>query len=711
MSTVELPPFPCERPVPSELERWFKEVDRIADTSEAGFLLRGETPPSLQQYARSRDITGLKPTTVPSGTDVKPETILNAIKYNDYVSKAINEEVTRKATHKQGLVKIQRTWAAALSKALTDTAPLLLRDAEQACIIDLVPGSFDGIAMHAFIKKGRSDVDAGSRKLTFGLWHQKKYAEMQGTKLPDRCTTDEFTEKWNRFIKDHLPHFVTIKMDEEQMARALVDFMPEALRREGQSLLREYSARTDKYKDLPGLLSRCVELVGSDADPERENARFEASILPEEQRIAALKVLNKPHYKASPTAATAGNNSYKLPEGRWCSQNSCHLRHDETHPGEPCRAHPSFTGPLPRKVLENAEMMKRLLERREIAAKHLSEVTGKSVQPSKLAGVKSIKKVTTHKNKTRDQPTVALLAPATALAVEESPTGSGQLIELMPADPSLFGSAINVLGVQTSHVPAYDALDSDEYEALHACCDDDSDEQRASSPRHPAYENVPANLAAAAENTVLSAMRGPSTVLPVASAVLAKPMRSSFDEYEGSSSVSNSDSKGLSFSCTECTSPSNEDDNSIQSYRATAELTTISNKAVENDGCHLGLGTLSTPAGQAVPASCYVVFTKNATGVIIDAQVVKSTTYNSDVAPLLGPMFANGVYKGFRLASKAESIESARELASLMITTTTIDLSSCPAPVARPPSSESTVSSSIRCVSPEEVQSSMPKRT
>mgnify|MGYP007089476552 CR=1 FL=1 len=41
-------------------------------------------------------------------------------------------------------------------------------------------------------------------------------------------------------------------------------------------------------------MNRCVELVSSDADPEREAARFEASILPEEQRIAALKALSKP---------------------------------------------------------------------------------------------------------------------------------------------------------------------------------------------------------------------------------------------------------------------------------------------------------------------------------------------------------------------------------------------------------------------------------
>ena len=51
MANEELLAFPGERPIPSEKEKWFKEAQRVANTSEVGFLLRGETPPSLQKYA------------------------------------------------------------------------------------------------------------------------------------------------------------------------------------------------------------------------------------------------------------------------------------------------------------------------------------------------------------------------------------------------------------------------------------------------------------------------------------------------------------------------------------------------------------------------------------------------------------------------------------------------------------------------------------
>ena len=247
MSTIELPQFPGENPIPTEKERWFKEADRIADTTEAGFLLRAETPPSLQQYALARDTSALTQVVIPSGDAVRPESILAAIKHNDYVAKETNNEATRVAAYKQGCIKIQRAWAAALSKALSETAPLLLAEAEEANKINNVDGSFDGIGMHKLLRQGRTDVDAGSRRLTFGLWHKKKYTEMFETKLPDRCTTEEFTEKWNRFNKDHLPHFVTINMDDEQMARAMVGFLPATLRRDGDALLREF-ARSKKLQ-------------------------------------------------------------------------------------------------------------------------------------------------------------------------------------------------------------------------------------------------------------------------------------------------------------------------------------------------------------------------------------------------------------------------------------------------------------------------------
>ena len=176
-----------------------------------------------------QDTSALTPVAIPSGGAVTPESILAAIKHNDYVAKEINNEATRVAAYKQGCTKIQRAWAAALSKALSENAPLLLAEAEQACKINNVDGSYNGIAMHELLRQGRTDVDAGARRLTFGLWHQNIYTEMFETKLPDRCTTEEFTEKWNRFNKDHLPHFVTINMDDEQMARAMVGFLPATL--------------------------------------------------------------------------------------------------------------------------------------------------------------------------------------------------------------------------------------------------------------------------------------------------------------------------------------------------------------------------------------------------------------------------------------------------------------------------------------------------
>ena len=218
MTTDELQAFPGERPVPSEKDKWFKEAQRIADTTDVGFLLRGETPPSLLKFSIPRAMEGLNRITVPD--NATPEQRLSALKFNDNVEKILTEEDIKKQTYEEGCVKIQRSWAATLAKAMKETAPLLLQEAEENSIINNTPGLFNGIEMHKYIRNASTDVDEGERKRKFGLWHENRLNEMLKNRIPDRCTVDEFTAKWNLLTKEPLPHFVTVKLDEEQKARA-----------------------------------------------------------------------------------------------------------------------------------------------------------------------------------------------------------------------------------------------------------------------------------------------------------------------------------------------------------------------------------------------------------------------------------------------------------------------------------------------------------
>ena len=101
MANEELLAFPGERPIPSEKEKWFKEAQRVADTSEVGFLLRGETPPSLQKYALPRDMTGLAPIGVPD--NATPETRLSALKFS---MKQSNESRMKKTSKRKHSTKV-----------------------------------------------------------------------------------------------------------------------------------------------------------------------------------------------------------------------------------------------------------------------------------------------------------------------------------------------------------------------------------------------------------------------------------------------------------------------------------------------------------------------------------------------------------------------------------------------------------------------------
>ena len=128
MTVPDFKPFPGERPNPTEKERWFKETERTADETEIGFLLRGEEAPSLIKYAHAKDMSDLNRIPLPEAAE--PEKLMAAVKFNDYVDKAIAEELNRKECHAQGKIRLQRSWAAALAKSMRDTVPLLLKEAQ-----------------------------------------------------------------------------------------------------------------------------------------------------------------------------------------------------------------------------------------------------------------------------------------------------------------------------------------------------------------------------------------------------------------------------------------------------------------------------------------------------------------------------------------------------------------------------------------------------
>ena len=173
--------------------------------------------------------------------------------------------------------------------------------------------------------------------------------------------------------------------------------------------------------DYELVFKECTKIVSSSADQTIENARMAAAIMPSgtvveaaarDAAIAAAAAMvpggarPTPASAGGPTAATAAaaataeaeakkqrkekqqqellaaaarraekeankenkKGSKLLPAGQYCKFGSCRWAHA---PGEECWAHPGYEGPLPADVQKNADHVKRIEKRRELACERM----------------------------------------------------------------------------------------------------------------------------------------------------------------------------------------------------------------------------------------------------------------------------------------------------------------------------------------------------
>ena len=216
-----IPVHPGEDTSAKEEDDFWRQLENVLATTDAAHFIQGRTPPRLVQLELA-DLSGYTTVTVPSAGGLNQQ--LAAVEHNRKVESAVAENKRRTVM----LDDLKRRSATALATAL-DTAlrpkaaALLLRLQRKhknvSASASLGSPVYDG---HAFVKTMRQErtSTAAPAKNRSYQWHEGQYHGMLATKLPDGCSSQDYADKCNKLLTDHLPYFRTIRLDGETLSDA-----------------------------------------------------------------------------------------------------------------------------------------------------------------------------------------------------------------------------------------------------------------------------------------------------------------------------------------------------------------------------------------------------------------------------------------------------------------------------------------------------------
>ena len=278
-----LPVYPRMTPNTSESEEWWTAVDNMLNKSDHGWLVRGVTPPMLAKQTTAVDLTALTELTVPA---IDQPACLPIVRHNQMIAEKRAENTARTQLLHGQLDQYAMTMASILAAALRPNAELLLKELEAASPLTRVVGSHDGYEMLKQLRAKKA-VPSAIEKIS-NRFHEKQWETMRDEQLPNGCSSQQYAQKVNKLMKDHLPHFKTINLSGDNLGNALIDFMPRAVAQEGRALVRELTA-AGTLDDSTVVINRCTEVVAENADVGVGHAVMAAALLPAgPQRAAAM---------------------------------------------------------------------------------------------------------------------------------------------------------------------------------------------------------------------------------------------------------------------------------------------------------------------------------------------------------------------------------------------------------------------------------------
>ena len=250
--------FPCEEPSEKELEDWLNENGPHVRLTH-GAILRGETPPNLVNYDYQDDLTGFAEIAAPSGEDAGAAAKRQA--HNLKVRQMQQANATRKAALDAGLLEAKNVLAQALITALRPNAPLRLEALLTKHAIPSHAEAYDGPGMWKDLEALRGSTGL----LDETRDHDREVERMRDEYLPDGCAVQDYSDKVNRLIKDHVPHLER-PLAGPKLGGFIIRLMPKCNAAEGRALHRELEA-AGTLGAVSTVVRRCVEIVKSSQAP------------------------------------------------------------------------------------------------------------------------------------------------------------------------------------------------------------------------------------------------------------------------------------------------------------------------------------------------------------------------------------------------------------------------------------------------------------
>ena len=102
-----------------------------------------------------------------------------------------------------------------------------MKELEAASPLARVAGSHDGYEMLKQLRAKKA-VPSAIEKIS-NRFHEKQWETMRDEQLPNGCSSQQYAQKVNKLMNDHLPHFKTINLSGVNLGNALIDFMPRAV--------------------------------------------------------------------------------------------------------------------------------------------------------------------------------------------------------------------------------------------------------------------------------------------------------------------------------------------------------------------------------------------------------------------------------------------------------------------------------------------------
>ena len=124
-------------------------------------------------------------------------------------------------------------FASVLAASLRPNTELLLLELQSKCVLVGITGQHDGYKMLKAMRL-KAALPSAIHDIS-SLFHEKAWEAMRDEALPNGCSSQQFADKVNTLLKDHVPHLASVDLSGVKLSKAIVNFMPSACATERKS--------------------------------------------------------------------------------------------------------------------------------------------------------------------------------------------------------------------------------------------------------------------------------------------------------------------------------------------------------------------------------------------------------------------------------------------------------------------------------------------